>query len=235
MADKGIQTILVKAVMLIRDDSVYGPRLSNCWLPASTWVEALQKSGHIDASIPIDVRKFNTAMSNASAFGSVMSRFDGSNQSGVFRINYQHHHYYYLTQEMKQATYPCPLNRVWKERVLEIAANALVIPSTRARPHTVDYTSLLSRRVGVETNANEDEQESNNKRQRLDSASGSCSYWPASPEAYQLFRPRDSIDTGGSSNNSTDTIASESPQEAVERRITRLQAVYESEDSSVVL
>ena len=97
MADKGIQTNLVEAVMLIRDDSVFGPRLSNCWLPASTWVEALQKLGHIDASIPIDVRKFNTAMSKASAFGSVMSRFDGSNQSGVFRINYQHHHYYYLT------------------------------------------------------------------------------------------------------------------------------------------
>ena len=65
MAYKGIQTILVKAVMLICDDSVYGPQLSNCWLPASMWVEALQKSGHIDASIPIDVRKFNTAMSKA--------------------------------------------------------------------------------------------------------------------------------------------------------------------------
>ena len=233
MADKGIQAILVKALMLIRDDSVYGPRLSNCWLPASTWMEALQKSGHIDASIPIDVRKFNTAMSKASAFGSVMSRFDGSNQSGVFRINYQHHHYYYLTQETKQAIYPFPLNQVWKERVLEIAANALVIPSTRARPQaTVDSTAtVLATSVDFETDADGDEQESNNKRQRLDSASGLCSYWPASPEAYQLFTPRDSIDTSGSSNNGTSTIAIESPQEAVERRITELQAVYESEDS----
>jgi hypothetical protein len=213
MADKGIQTILVKAVMLIRDDSVHGPRLSNCWLPASTWGEALQKSGHIDASIPIDVRKFNTAMSKASAFVSVMSRFDGSNQSGVFRINYQHHHYYYVTQETKQATYPSPLNQVWKESVLKIVANALVIPSTRARPHTVEHTTVLATSVGLETDASEqDEQESNNMRRRLDIASGFCSYWPASPEAYQLFTTsRDSIDISGGSNNSTDTIAIESP------------------------
>jgi hypothetical protein len=62
MADQGIYSIFVSAVMLIRVDPVYGRRLSNCWLPAATWVEALQKTGHIDAGIVIDVRKFKRSM-----------------------------------------------------------------------------------------------------------------------------------------------------------------------------
>jgi hypothetical protein len=110
MAEQGVYTILVRAAMLIRADKIYGPRLSNCWLPAATWVEALKKTGHIDGSLSIDVRKFNTAMSRTSSFGSVMSRFDGSNQSGVFRVSYQHQHFYYFTQETKQVMYPSPLN-----------------------------------------------------------------------------------------------------------------------------
>jgi hypothetical protein len=84
MTDQGLYTILVKAVRLVRNDPTYGPRLSNCWLPAATWVEALQKTGHIDASLSIDVRKFNTAMPRAPLYGSVMSWLDGSNNSGVF-------------------------------------------------------------------------------------------------------------------------------------------------------
>jgi len=70
--------------MLVRDDPTDGPRMSNRWLPAATWVEALQKTGHIDASLSIDVRKFNTTMSRAPLYGSVMSRFDGSNNIGFF-------------------------------------------------------------------------------------------------------------------------------------------------------
>jgi hypothetical protein len=99
MADQGIYTNFVRAVMFICDDPVCGPRLSNCWLPAAAWVEALQKTGHIDAAIAIDVRKFKTAMSKAATFGSVMSRFDGSNQSGVFRINYNHQFFFYLANQ----------------------------------------------------------------------------------------------------------------------------------------
>jgi hypothetical protein len=73
MADQGLYSIFVSSVMLIHVDPVSGPRLSNCWLPAATWVEALQKTGHIDAGIVIDVCKFNTAMSKAPLFGSVMT------------------------------------------------------------------------------------------------------------------------------------------------------------------
>lgn len=68
MADKGRYALVTDAVMPIWSDITYGPRLTNCWLPASTWVEALRKSDLIDASlsISIDVRKFNTATTSKS-------------------------------------------------------------------------------------------------------------------------------------------------------------------------
>lgn len=218
-------------VMSIRSDTTYGPRLLNSWLPAETWVEALRKIGLIDEEITFSVRQFNAAFAKSASYGSVMSRFDGSNQTGMFRLTFQHQHYYYLTQETKQAMYPSPLNRAWKERVLEIAANVLVIPSTRARPSTVDSTTVvLATSVGADVVANPDVQESPNKRQRVENVTATCSYyWPESPEAYQLFRPRQSSGDGGRrASDSTDTTTIQSPQEAVERRIIQLQAVHES-------
>ena len=136
MAEKARYAILTDAVMRIRSDTTYGPRLSDCWLPASTWVEALKKSNLIDASIAIDVRKFNTAMSKSPLFGEVMQQFDGSNATGVFRITFQNKFYYYFTKESRQASYPFPLNSAWKDKIIEAAANVLAIPSTRARPDT---------------------------------------------------------------------------------------------------
>jgi hypothetical protein len=99
-------------------------------------VEALKKSGYIDAELTFTTRQFNAAFAKSGSFGSVMSRFDGSNHTGMFRVSFQHQHYYFLTQETKQATYPSPLNQAWKKRVLDIAENVLIIPSTRARPST---------------------------------------------------------------------------------------------------
>ena len=194
MSDKGIHTILFGAVMLLRAHETYGSRMSNCWLPAATWVEAIRKSGQIDASLIIDLRKFNTAMSKSSLFGELMTRFDGSNPTGVFRINYQHQYFYYFTEETRQVAYPSPLNGTWKERVLQNAANVLVIPSTRGRPSTVKNAPVMPTTTVVHLpGTDENDTESPNKRQRIeDNVAGlSCLYWPESPEAYQLFRPRD--------------------------------------------
>jgi hypothetical protein len=84
----GINSIIAKAVVLLHTDSLYRPRLSNCWLPAATWAKALVKSGHIDpAIVNIDARKFNTAMSKSILFGESMTHFDGTNQSGMFRLS----------------------------------------------------------------------------------------------------------------------------------------------------
>ena len=98
MADKGKSSILSDAVMLLRSDVTYGPRLLNCWLPASTWVEALKKSVLIDASLIIDERKFNTAISKSVSFGEAMQRFDGSNTTGVFRITFKKKFYDFFTE-----------------------------------------------------------------------------------------------------------------------------------------
>ena len=98
MAEQGVYTVLTKAAMLSRFDPTYGPRLMNCWLPAETWVEVHKRTGHIDASLTIDARKFNAAFAKSSSFGTAMSRFDGSNNTGVFHVRFQHRQYYYFTQ-----------------------------------------------------------------------------------------------------------------------------------------
>ena len=157
--------------MLLCADNAYGPRHSNCWLPASTWVEAIKKSGHnIDACILIDVRKFITAMSKSNLFGELMTRFDESNLTGVFHINYQHQYFYYFTKETRQVAHPRPLNGACKEKVLQDAANVLVIPLTRRswRSSTVENTPVLqTTRVG-DPDTDEIKNESPHKRQRVD-------------------------------------------------------------------
>ncbi|KAI2503267.1 hypothetical protein MHU86_11204 [Fragilaria crotonensis] len=131
----GINSIIAKAVVLLHTDSLYGPRISNCWLPAATWAEVLAKSGHIDpALVSIDARKFNTAMSKSVLFGESMTRFDGTNQSGMFRLSYGRQFFYHFAGKKKQVVYPVPLNNAWKEKVLAAAENVHCIPATRARP-----------------------------------------------------------------------------------------------------
>ena len=102
MFEQRTGSIITSAVMLICSDTVYAPRLMNCWLPAETWVDALKKLGHIDDSINFTVLQFNAAFARSGSFGSVMTRFDGSNESGMFRVSFQHRHYYYLTLEKQQ-------------------------------------------------------------------------------------------------------------------------------------
>jgi hypothetical protein len=147
MTDAGrINALIARAVMLLRSDIVYGPRLSNCWLPATVLAEALAKSGHIDASLVsgiFDDRKFNVAMSKSILFGGSMTRFDGTNQTGVFQIKYAKQYFYLLTEEKKQVPYPSPLNRTWKEQVLQAAANVLVVPRTRARPGESSFLKAI--------------------------------------------------------------------------------------------
>ena len=110
MSDIGVYTIFARAVALIRSDATYGPRMSNCWLPAATWVEVLRRTGHVDPSIIINARKFNAAMSKSRLFGSAMNRFDGSNPTGAFRIDFQHQFFYYFTDQARQVQYPRTLN-----------------------------------------------------------------------------------------------------------------------------
>lgn len=77
-----------RAAMLLRADNAYGLQMSKFWQRVSTWVEAIRKSGHIDACIIIDTQNFNTAMLKSSLFGEISMRgFDGSNLTGVFRIS----------------------------------------------------------------------------------------------------------------------------------------------------
>ena len=48
MADSaGINSIIARAVALLCSDSLYAPRMTNCWLPAATWAKPFTQSGQI--------------------------------------------------------------------------------------------------------------------------------------------------------------------------------------------
>ncbi len=112
----GINSIIAKTVVLIHSDSLYGPRLSNCWLSAATWAKALSKSSHIDPTIvSIDAQKFSTAMLKSVLFGESMTHCDGTNQSGMFRLSFGRHFFYLFAGKRKQVAYPVPFNNAWKE------------------------------------------------------------------------------------------------------------------------
>jgi hypothetical protein len=104
-------------------------------------------------------------------------------------------------------------------------------PSKRARPRASSTTSTDST-VGANDNEeipDTDQIESPSKRQRQDDSASStivsCVYWPSSPEAYYLFRPR------GYGRSSSHAAAAETPQEALERRIHLLRSVHDNKDS----
>jgi hypothetical protein len=116
----------------------------------------------------------------------------------MFRITFQKKFYYFFTEESRQIRYPFPLNNAWKDRVMDVAAN--VIPRTRSRPTTTDNNIMMASAVNTEgTGGNKEsiEESSPNKQRRivdnLEIVEASCttrSYWPCSPEAYQVLRPK---------------------------------------------
>jgi hypothetical protein len=120
---------------------IFGPRLTNCWLTAATWVvEALIKTGIVDISLAVDVRRFNYATTKSPVFGHFIERFDVTNLTGFFRIRYRHQCFYFLTEGGRQVEFPYPIDKAWLERVTESGLRALTIPSTRGRPRRVDNT-----------------------------------------------------------------------------------------------
>ena len=103
----GINAIISRAVAILRSDKIFGPRLSkNTWRPVATFAEEIVGPGHVDDTLTIGARKFNVAISKSALFGDVMTRFDGSNRTGVFLICYGKQYYYYFTNSIKQALYP---------------------------------------------------------------------------------------------------------------------------------
>ena len=244
MADQsGIDAIIARAVIVLLTDDIYGPRLSNCWLPAATFAQGMIRSGHIDASLVVDAKKFNIVMSRSNLYGESMTRFDDSN-TGVFRVYYGRQYFYFFTDSKRQVQYPSPLSGTWKERVLIVGVNALEIPSTRARPSTTSSTvaAICSTETEEVSNTSNEDSKSPAKRQRLLDSNHvvhfSASYWPESPEAQQRFQPTRAGDhccsIGASTSicdDSTGTIVVETSQETMERRISLLKSVHESEDS----
>jgi hypothetical protein len=64
----------------------------------------------------------------------MMSRFDGTNTTGIFWLTFQQTMFYIVTDKNTQVPYPVPLDGSWKDRVLAVAKNVFNPPSTRSSP-----------------------------------------------------------------------------------------------------
>jgi hypothetical protein len=145
-----------------------------------------------------------------------------------------------LTQATQQATYPSPLNRSWKERVLEISANnVLIIPSTRARPSTDKSIPVpVNTLGGSKDDASEEDEElpSPSKRHRTDTTipvpmGNTSSYWLSSPDAHHLFGPSASSIRGDSNVSGRNQSITKTSQEALKHQIQVLLSMHRSKDS----
>ena len=81
-------------------------------------MEALEKSRLIDPDLmsAIKVGTFNAAIgrSGGDFDGQMMSRYDGTNTTGIFQVRFQQTMYYIVTDKGKQIPYP-QLDKKWKD------------------------------------------------------------------------------------------------------------------------
>ena len=129
-------SIIRSAFVKICSKPLFRRQLLNKWLPADTWVEALTKSNLIDHTLMSTINKvgtFNGAMGrNRGDFdGQMISRYDGTNTTGIFRLTFQRAMFYMVTDKNKQVPYP-PLDDSWKEAVLTVAKNVFNMTKTRS-------------------------------------------------------------------------------------------------------
>jgi hypothetical protein len=131
---KHTYSIILAAVSRLRDDLRWRPRLFNKWLPAETWVKAIEQARLINVDLHIDAAIFNRAMAcEISTWRISMLDFKSTN-SGFFQVTYKGYKYYYATESGKDVPYPWPLDAKWKEKADEAGAQALIIPVTRSQP-----------------------------------------------------------------------------------------------------
>ena len=150
---KHTYSIILAAVPRLRADQRWGPRLSNKWLPAETWVKAIEQARLINVDLHIDAGKFNKAMAcEICTWRISMLDFERTNNSGFFQVTYKGYKYYYATESGKDVPYPVPLDAKWKEKADEAGAQALIIPVTRSRP------------AGRDVNDDDDVTQANKKR-----------------------------------------------------------------------
>jgi hypothetical protein len=96
---KHTYSIILAAVSRLRDDLRWRPRLFNKWLPAETWVKAIEQARLINVDLHIDAAIFNRAMAcEISTWRISMLDFKSTN-SVFFQVMYKGYKYYYATEK----------------------------------------------------------------------------------------------------------------------------------------
>jgi len=106
---------------------LFGARLSNQWLSAYMFVEAIKVSGYIsdDLASVLDEQKFNLAMSQSHVWGQLMQVYDGTNVTGIWRVKYARNYYYLANKPGEQIQYPRNLGNAWVQQIRNREVNLL--------------------------------------------------------------------------------------------------------------
>ena len=107
------------------------PRLRDKLMRGLAWVRAVNNNGNLHTSQQVkNVGEFNQeAMSRSKKYGNLMLRFDGNNQTGVFKVVYKNDKLYCVSTRADQTpAYPLKdrdADQLWFESVVKAKSHAL--------------------------------------------------------------------------------------------------------------
>jgi len=116
--------LIRQAFQKLPTNPIFGERLFKQWHNAHIYVEAIKISSQ-NLSEALDIKKFNRAMSVSEIWGYAMHCYDGTNNSGVWRLKYKGKFYYMITGCGEQVTYPSNIGNAWAKQIQESEVNLL--------------------------------------------------------------------------------------------------------------
>ena len=155
----------------------------------------------------------------------MISRYDGTNSTGIFLLIFQRTTFYNVTDKNKQVCYPMPLGDSWKGALITITKNVFCLPATR---------SISTRQVLLKQHSNDPAASSKRQRTTGNYKDAVVSVAPhhevLSPTEQQ--EPMSRATVGKHRNASSSTAAVETNLDAVSNTTFPFASYWNSQDAS---
>jgi len=223
--------LIEKAISLTCEHPMFKERLMNKWITDSTLVRAINSVHVLDKQVvDLDTSRLNKSLTTNPKLKILMDRFDGVNNSGLYRVNYCGRFFYYLTSKgNNQVSYPpVTTENEWVSKI-ELAQEAILWAQRMGVASAEGVIEITSSPVGLETptgtRADTAAASPTPKRLRLISPQDAAnavnsqqiatqSFWE-SPEATKLFCPKEDDN---------------SVEETLQRRVKNLSSAVSATD-----
>jgi hypothetical protein len=210
-------SILESALGLTFDHSTIGALIKGKWITPQTFLRAIQARGVLHSELELNVGSLNKLLPKIPKF-CTLDRYDGSNQSGLFKLIYSKKLFYHIVEPGVQVKYPVLDSKTFKIFVKTVDREVQSISFRSNRENEIPLAAAAA--AAAPANSRErrtrEEQSSSpvppvqSKRQKVLAES----YWD-SDEARKLFEPRE---------------GDSSCRETLERRVHQLRAVQQGCD-----